>query len=58
MSEERKEAIHEVAMAIRSPLMMILAPERARIMALAVEHNITAAELLEFFSGKHTKNIV
>ena len=48
MIEERKEAIREVALAIRSPLMMMCAPERVRIMALAVEHNITATELLEF----------
>jgi len=55
MSEERKEAIYEVAMAIRSPLMMMCAPERVRIMALAVEHSITAAELLEFFSIKKAR---
>jgi hypothetical protein len=55
MIEERKEAIREVALAIRSPLMMILAPERERIMALAVEHNITVAELLEFFSIKKAR---
>jgi len=47
MNEERKNAIREVAMAIRNPLMMVCAPERERIMALAVEYNITAAELLE-----------
>ena len=55
MIEERKEAIREVALAIRSPLMMILVPERERIMALAVEHNITVAELLEFFSIKKAR---
>jgi hypothetical protein len=53
--EDRLKAMREVAMAVRNPLMLMCAPERARVIALAVEYNITAAEILEISHRRASK---
>lgn len=48
MEEQRKNALREVLYALRNPLVVMSVPDREHVKALAVEHNITALELLEY----------
>ena len=48
MDEQRKNALREVLYALRNPLVVMSVPDRERVKALAMEHNLTALDLIEF----------
>lgn len=52
MDEQRKNALREILYAFRSPLVVMSDPaDRDKLKALAVEHNLTALDLIEFIES-------